>query len=275
MKEQIKEIIDYVNENAYDGVKVEDIAEVFGYSKFHFSREFKKVTGVTLNEYISGVRIDKGISTILHGETVTQSQLDAGYSSTGTFSTIFKKNTGLSPREYSKSINNLYNIVKKQETVDEDSDHLFYRNPDYPAVITPYKLTVYIDVPEDFSGIIFSGLFLKPYPNHQPAMGRCRVKIFEYEFYHLPEGTYYPLACGIKNSLNPFRYFQLNNALRACDGQHITFPLTKNEVIRIRLREKQVADPPVIINLPNILANGIKQQIQRNKNKIKNRKTAM
>lgn len=271
MEAYIQEIISYMQAFASEGLKVEQVAAHFGYSKFHFSREFKKLTGVTPNEYLSSIKIENGIDSLVRGESVINSQLDAGYSSAGTFTTTFTKNTGLSPKAYATQVDQLYELVKQQEIVDEDSDTLFYRNPNFPVVVTPYKLTIHIRIPDDFKGIVFSGLFLRPNPNHQPVMGRCRVKEFTYDFYHLPAGTYYPMACGVRKSKNPFSYFQLSKALRACDGQKITFPLQKNEELTIQLREKRVSDPPLIINLPNILAHGIKQQMARNRRKIKKR----
>lgn len=268
MENYIQEIIAYMKKFATDGMKVEMIAEHFGYSKFHFSREFKKITGVSPQEYLSALKIENGLDSLVHGESVINSQLDAGFSSTGTFTTTFTKNTGLSPRAYVKQMNSLYQLVKQQEIVIHDNDSLFYRNPHFPIVVSPYKLTVHIEVPEDFKGIVFSGLFLRPNPNHQPVMGRCRVKDYTYEFYNLPPGKFYPLACGLKKSKNPFRYFQLSTAMRACDGQFVTFPLQNNEELTICLRNKKISDPPLLINLPNILANGMKQQIVRNKRKF-------
>ncbi len=268
MKEQFEKIIYYMNDNLEKEFKIEEISREFGYSKFHFSREFKKISGVSPSEYIRGLRIIKGIDSLVNGKSVINSQLEAGYSSSGTFSTTFAENTGLSPKEYTKKINELYDVIKDHEEIEEDNDSLFYRNPLYPVVISPYKLTVYIEVPNNFQGIVFGGLFFKPNPNHQPAMGRCRVKNFKYVFYHLPKGIYYPMACGIRKSLNPFNYFQLKKALRACDGQSIEFPLTKDEEMTIKLRDKTISDPPLVINLPNILATGIKQQIIRNKDKF-------
>lgn len=268
MKDIIKEIIIYMDTHASSGIKIEELAAIFGYSKFHFSREFKKITGISPKEYLAGVKIEKSIHSLILKESVINSQLDAGYSSSGTFTRTFSKNTGLSPRDYVRNLNLLFETVKQHEIIDEDSDSLFFRNPEFPTVVAPYKLTVHLVVPSNFKGIIFTGLFLKPNPNHQPVMGRCRVKDYTYEFYHLPEGTYFPLSCGIKTSSNLFRYFRLAQAMRACDGQSITFPLTKNEELTIKLREKKISDPPILVNLPNILANGIKQQIGRNKRRV-------
>lgn len=68
---------------------------------------------------------------------------------------------------------------------------------------------------------------MRPNSNLQQIMDRCRVKEFTYDFYHLPAGAYYPIACGVRKSKNPFSYFQLTTALRDCDGQTITVPLQK------------------------------------------------
>lgn len=271
MKDKFEEIVCYIDTNLEEEFKIENVAKVFGYSKFHFSREFKKISGVSPSEYVRGLRIIKGIDSLVEGESVINSQLEAGYNSSGTFSTTFTKNTGLSPKEYTKMINELYETVKSHEEIEYDNDNLFYRNPQYPIVLSPYKFTLYIEVPNDFQGIVFGGLFLRPNPNHQPVMGRCRVKKFEYVFYHLPKGIYYPMACGIRKSFNPVSYFQLKRALRACDGQFIEFPLTKNEEMTITLRNRAISDPPLVINLPNILAIAIKQQIKRSHKKMLNK----
>ncbi|ALS02612.1 hypothetical protein ATZ33_14880 [Enterococcus silesiacus] len=268
MNENIEEIILFMKKNAAMSIRIEDVAAHFGYSKSHFSREFKKATGLSPNEYLASLKIEQSIDTLTQGHSVIESQLDAGHQSPGTFTTTFTKNTGLSPRVYAKGMSDLFELSKKHEHIDKDSDSLYYRNPAFEIKKSPYFLTVYIDAPEDFKGLIFSGLFLKPNPNHLPVMGRCRVKNYRYEFYDLPDGTYYPLVCGIRKSLNVFNYFLLDNSMRAYDGQKITFPLTKDEVLHITLREKGPTDPPILINLPNILANGIKQQMKRNQKKI-------
>lgn len=265
----INQVIEYMKANANENLKVENIARRFGYSKFHFSREFKKETGISPSEFLSSLKIDKGIKYVLKGKKVIDSQLEAGFSSAGSFTNTFSKNTGLTPKEYYNNAESLYQITKEHELLHYDDDSLFYRNPNFPIIESPYKLTVQIDVPLDFDGLVFCGLFLKPNPNHHPIMGRCRSHSYRYEFYNLPKCRYYPLACGIKKSLNPFHYFQLEKSMRACEGDYIDFPLQKDKMIHIKLRPTRENDPPILINLPNILATAIKQQMKRNRQNFK------
>ncbi|WP_291649463.1 helix-turn-helix transcriptional regulator [Clostridium sp.] len=56
----ISEILDYIKINIFiSDLKVEDIATHFGYDKYYFSSEFKKITGYSLNEYIISIKIRK------------------------------------------------------------------------------------------------------------------------------------------------------------------------------------------------------------------------
>lgn len=45
-----------MRENKNQGLSIEELAEHFGYSKFHFSREFKKKMGASPNEYWAALR---------------------------------------------------------------------------------------------------------------------------------------------------------------------------------------------------------------------------
>jgi AraC-like DNA-binding protein len=56
-QKNIKEITAYMREHIFEELKIEDIAEYFGYSKFYFSHEFKKIMGVSAGEYISSLKI--------------------------------------------------------------------------------------------------------------------------------------------------------------------------------------------------------------------------
>lgn len=45
---------------------------------------------------------------MVQADSVIHSQLDAGYSSAGTFTTIFTKNIGVSPKSYVSQFDQLY-----------------------------------------------------------------------------------------------------------------------------------------------------------------------
>ncbi|MFE6129412.1 helix-turn-helix domain-containing protein [Streptomyces sp. NPDC056437] len=77
------------------------VAAHAGYSRYHFVRAFKAVYGQTPGQYLSRRRIDRAEELLRSANlSVTEICTLVGFSSLGTFSTRFKKQTGLTPSEY-------------------------------------------------------------------------------------------------------------------------------------------------------------------------------
>ena len=75
-------------------------AEV-GFSPNHFSTVFSQETGETFVEYLTRVRIDAAREKLCSGQDrMSDIAFDVGYHDPNYFSYIFKKRTGLSPRDY-------------------------------------------------------------------------------------------------------------------------------------------------------------------------------
>ena len=115
----IKIIAEYMREKleSYDEnekFSIKEIAEKFGYTKYEFSRKFKKETGFSAKEFVSVLKLEKSLQKLIkEDKSVILAQLESGYESSGSFSNIFRKNTGLSSREYRKNIEKLHEIVNK------------------------------------------------------------------------------------------------------------------------------------------------------------------
>ena len=103
LPEKIFPIIQYIQEHYAEDLSLESIAETFYLSKSHLSRTFKKVTGVTLNTYISTVRIFKAKSLLRAGYCVNIAGELVGYKSTSYFISLFTKSEGMSPKQYAKA----------------------------------------------------------------------------------------------------------------------------------------------------------------------------
>ncbi len=110
-KKQMHEIIEaatkYINERLTEDLTVFTLAEQFHVARNYFSRLFKKEMGEGCNEYITRKRIDiakqyLGVSGLKTYEIAGK----IGYHDTNYFSLAFKKNTGLSPKEYREILNN-------------------------------------------------------------------------------------------------------------------------------------------------------------------------
>jgi len=59
---------------------------------FHFSRIFKRVTGISVRQYLSALRIESGKTELLHSPSLlVKIEMSVGLSSQGTFNTRFKQ----------------------------------------------------------------------------------------------------------------------------------------------------------------------------------------
>jgi AraC-like DNA-binding protein len=81
-------------------IDLDNISEEASFSKFHFIRLFKQAYGKTPHQYLVHVRIEKAKELLRNNIAVTDACFSVGFESPGSFSTLFKKMTGLSPSAY-------------------------------------------------------------------------------------------------------------------------------------------------------------------------------
>ena len=98
MVEKIKE---YIEKNYGDTLSVSWLADKYGLNVSYLSTLFKERTGINLVSYIEGIRMEKA-KELLRGRqwSVTDIAIHTGYTNSNYFSKVFKKYTGLSPREF-------------------------------------------------------------------------------------------------------------------------------------------------------------------------------
>lgn len=95
----------YVDNNITLPLSVSGIADALGYSSYYISHLFREKTGQTLQEYVTGRKIEKAKELIgLNRYSFTEIAEKLGYLNLQTFSRVFRKQTGLSPSAYLKSI---------------------------------------------------------------------------------------------------------------------------------------------------------------------------
>lgn len=80
---------------------IDGIAREVGISPRHFKRRFKQATGETPLSYLQRVRIEAAKKKLEHSRSpVNEITWQIGYADTSSFCRLFKKTTGLSPRDY-------------------------------------------------------------------------------------------------------------------------------------------------------------------------------
>lgn len=80
---------------------VATIARAVGISPFHFIRQFEAVFGATPHQFRIACRIDRAAYLLARDAcSVTDICLDVGFSSLGSFSTLFARRLGVPPSRY-------------------------------------------------------------------------------------------------------------------------------------------------------------------------------
>lgn len=103
---RMSEAIAFINNNIQSELCIDDICSTIPMSKFHFCRQFKKTTGMTIMEYILKTRLTLAKSLLSkEGLTISQISEECGFSSSSYFCRVFKSCTGLTPLQYRKNSN--------------------------------------------------------------------------------------------------------------------------------------------------------------------------
>lgn len=99
--ERFNAVFNYLDRHFAEDLTLEDVAAVAGFSKFHFSRTFKQLSGCNFYEYLCHRRIKSSESLLMQpGLSVSQIALQSGFSSVSTFNRTFKKMKGCTPTQY-------------------------------------------------------------------------------------------------------------------------------------------------------------------------------
>jgi AraC-like DNA-binding protein len=89
---------DYLHDRHAEAVSLDDLARQAGVSRYHFLRLFRDTFGATPHQYLTRVRLQRAKS-LLAGDShsVTDVCMDVGFSSLGSFSTLFAERFGCPP----------------------------------------------------------------------------------------------------------------------------------------------------------------------------------
>lgn len=90
-----------VQANLDDELSMGRVAKVVNVSAGYFSELFHKTTGLTFTEYVARVRVEKVKSLLANPRLqITTIAYDTGFKSLSQFNRVFKRVSGVSPREY-------------------------------------------------------------------------------------------------------------------------------------------------------------------------------
>lgn len=105
--EKFMMVCNYIADHCTENINVDELADLAGFSKFHFARLFKQFSGMSCYEYLTQKRIAHAEKLLIQPDiSITEVAMRSGFNSLSTFNRIFKSAKNCTPSEY-KSLNRL------------------------------------------------------------------------------------------------------------------------------------------------------------------------
>lgn len=102
-KSLLYHFFEFVEKNYKSDCSLHRLAEQLTFSYSYVSRYFKKLTGISYNEYVNQYRINKACHILTNSTCpVLECAYEVGYTSLRSFNRNFKQYTGMTPNEYRK-----------------------------------------------------------------------------------------------------------------------------------------------------------------------------
>lgn len=98
--ENVKGTVRYIRDNYGERITLDKIARAVRSDKFALCRDFKKLTGQTILEYINHYRCQVAADYIREGNTVTEAAMLCGFRNLSYFTRTFQKYMGVLPSTY-------------------------------------------------------------------------------------------------------------------------------------------------------------------------------
>ncbi len=99
--EKFMSVCSYINDHCIEDLSLEEVADLAGFSKYHFTRLFKNFTGMTFYKYLNQKRIAHAEKLLIDPEiSITEVALHSGFNNLSTFIRMFKLVKGCTPTEF-------------------------------------------------------------------------------------------------------------------------------------------------------------------------------
>lgn len=96
----IQHSLDYIEENLRAEITADELAEMAGFSLFHYYRLFQQATGLPVMQYILRRRLLHGVYAMGHGSSKTDAALTYGFDTYAGFYRAFCREFGVTPSDF-------------------------------------------------------------------------------------------------------------------------------------------------------------------------------
>jgi AraC family transcriptional regulator len=253
---EIDEVIEYIHQNIYDPLPLSRLAGHVAYSPYHFTRLFKERIGLSPLYYVSSLRLQKAKDLLLRTNlNIRDIGLEIGQQSLGTFTTRFTEKVGVTPSDFRNSTLQADNHLRSLQKLNEWRTSRPTTN--HHARI---EGTVQAEIP--FEGVILIGLFAKPIPEGLPLYGTLLSSSRDFCFTDIKPGTYYLMATSVSWGMKAMDILLPHTTLRTRSKEPIiVVPYSPVPYQQVTLHVPRPDDPPILISLPLLMSNFLKEVI--------------
>jgi AraC family transcriptional regulator len=241
MNTAVERAIKCVWERYSEPLSLADIARSAALSRFHFSRVFKDVTGVSPGQYLSAVRIYQAKRMLLTTSmNVADISAAVGYTSPGSFANHFTDSVGLSPGQFRR--------MSERGGVEPVVSLCDPSSPEGEVAGT-------VSLPEGYAAaFVYIGVFDTQIVQHRPRAA-TRIEIpssqpFPYRLAEVPAGRWFVHAVALADSFEPEPWNQRSLLVGGLGPVRIS-PGART-LAALALRPRHPADLPILLALPDL-----------------------
>jgi AraC-like DNA-binding protein len=240
----VERVIRYMYANLADEITIDDMARTAMFSKFHFSRLFHAVTGLSPGRFLSAVRLQAAKRMLISTNmSVTEICFRAGYNSVGTFSFRFAAVVGVPPTVYRYNSGYISQLSVNARRSDWDPSS----NTLSGKIILPSP------GPKD---LVFVGVFPDPIIQGKPIKyAICDDVSWAFKLDGIPAGTWYLLSFSFTQGDNSVLLNSGHDSVSPLVAVHGPITVTSRLPVRpvdMVMRQMRVIDPPVLLAVPNM-----------------------
>jgi len=104
-RERVALVVEYFHDDPCHQYSLDEVTNLAQMDRFRFIRSFKAVTGKTPHKYLTDLKIDRACQYLENTKmTMTEVCIACGFSDPSHFSTVFKREMGVTPSEYRRQV---------------------------------------------------------------------------------------------------------------------------------------------------------------------------